>query len=50
MFEKINNKKEELKLYVQKIFTKLRTALNEREDELLLSIDKNLMIIFVRKI
>ena len=26
-------------LYVQKIFTKLRTALNEREDELLLAID-----------
>ena len=40
MFEKINKKKEELKLYVQKIFTKLRTALNEREDELLLIIDK----------
>ena len=39
MFEKINKKKEELKLYVQKIFTKLRTALNEREDELLLAID-----------
>ena len=40
MFEKINKNKEELKLYVQKIFTQIRSALNEREDELLLNIDK----------
>ena len=40
IFEKINKSKEELKVYVQKIFTKLRTDLNSREDELLLEIDK----------
>ena len=39
IFENINKSKEELKLYVQKIFTKIRTAINEREDELLLEID-----------
>ena len=39
LFEKINKNKEELKLYVQKVFTKLRSAINEREDELLKEID-----------
>jgi len=39
IFENINKSKEELKLYVQKIFTKIRCAVNEREDELLLEID-----------
>ena len=35
LFEKINKNKEELKSYVQKVFTKLRSTINEREDELL---------------
>ena len=39
IFENNNKKKEELKLYVQNVFTKLRSALNEREDELLTQID-----------
>ena len=39
MFEKINESKEELKLKIQKIFTKIRNSLNEREDELLLEVD-----------
>ena len=39
MSEKINKNKEELKSYVQNIFNKLRNALNERENELLLTID-----------
>ena len=38
-FEKINNNKEELKLKIQKIFTNLRNALNNREDQLLEEID-----------
>ena len=38
-FEKINNNKEELKLKIQKIFTNLRNALNNREDKLLEEID-----------
>ena len=40
IYEKINEKKEEIKLKIQKIFTKIRTALNNREDELLFEIDK----------
>ena len=32
IFENINKSKEELKLYFQKIFTKIRSAINERED------------------
>ena len=38
-FENVEKNKEELKLKVQKAFTKIRTALNEREDELLADID-----------
>ena len=38
-FEKIEKNKEELKENIQKIFTKLRNALNNREDEILLEID-----------
>ena len=38
--EKIKENKEELKLKIQKIFTKLRSELNNREDKLLLEVDK----------
>ena len=38
--EKINNSKEELKLKIQKIFTRIRNEINSREDFLLLEIDK----------
>ena len=40
VYEKIEKSKEELKTNVQKIFTKLRNALNDREDELLSEVDK----------
>ena len=40
IFEKINENKENLKLKIQKIFTKIRTEINNREDELLNEIDK----------
>ena len=40
LFEKINKSKEELKMNMQKIFTTIRTKLNEREDEILLEVDK----------
>ena len=40
IFEKINENKEELKIKIQKEFTSLRNALNIREDELLLEVDK----------
>ena len=37
--EKMNEKKEELKFKIQKIFTNIRNIINNREDELLLEID-----------
>ena len=40
LFEKVDGKKENIKLEIQNVFTKLRTALNEREDELLSEVDK----------
>ena len=40
IFEKINENKEEIKTSIQKVFTKLRTELNNREDELLSEVDK----------
>ena len=40
ILEKISKNKEEVKLDSQKIFTKLRNELNNREDELLLEVDK----------
>ena len=46
IFEKIKEKKEELKLKIQKIFTKIRSGLNEREDQLLLEVDKKYDKIF----
>ena len=42
IFRKICENKESLKLKIQKIFTKLRNSLNEREDELLLEVDKQI--------
>ena len=40
LFEKIYKDKEELKLKIQNIFTKIRNSINDREDELLLEVDK----------
>jgi len=40
ILEENNEKKEALKVNIQKIFTKLRNALNDREDQLLLDVDK----------
>ena len=40
MFEEINKNKEDLKLQIQSIFTKIRNALNEKEDQILNEIDK----------
>jgi len=39
LFDKIIENKESLKLNIQKIFTKIRNCLNDREDEILLEID-----------
>ena len=40
IFEKINKNKEHLKLKIIKAFTELRNLLNEREDNLILEVDK----------
>ena len=39
MFQNYQKNKEEIKLNIQKIFTKIRNAINNREDELLLEVD-----------
>ena len=39
IFEKIQKDKEDLKLKIQKIFTKIRNVLNDREDQLLIEVD-----------
>ena len=42
IYEKINKSKEEIKLKISKIFTKIRNIVNEREDKLLLELDNKL--------
>lgn len=44
--EIINENKEKIKIKIQKIFTKLRSTLNDREDELLLEIDNKFTDLF----
>ena len=46
IFNKINENKEELKTNIQNVFTKIRNALNNREDELLLEVDNKYNDIF----
>jgi len=46
MFNKIDERKEEIKSKIQNIFTKIRNALNERENELLLEVDNKYNDIF----
>ena len=46
LYDKVEEKKEQLKSKIQNIFTKLRSALNEREDELLLEADNILNKLF----
>ena len=40
LFEDINESRENLKIQIAKIFTKLRNAINDREDEILLKLDE----------
>ena len=40
IYEKINKDKEEIKSKIQNIFTKIRNIINDREEELLLEVDK----------
>ena len=49
IFEKIVENKEALKMEIQKIFTKIRNTFNEREDELLLEVDKKYDNLFFKE-
>ena len=40
LIDQVNENKEKLKLNIQKIFTTIRNTLNQREDEILLEVDK----------
>ena len=45
----MNKNKEELKLKIQDIFTQIRNILNNREDELLLEVDKKFNQIYYKE-
>ena len=47
--EKIRKNKEEIKLEIQKVFTNIRNAINNREDELLLEVDKEFEKIYLNE-
>ena len=49
IFEKMNKNKEELKINIQKIFTEIRNELNNREDELLLEVEKQYDDLFFKE-
>ena len=49
IFENLNKAKEELKLNIQSIFTKLRNELNEREKQLLLEVDKKIESLLIKE-
>ena len=49
IYEKLNGSKEELKLKIQKIFTRIRNTINEREDILLSEVDKEFDYNFVNE-
>ena len=49
IYEKINKNKDNLKLDIQKIFTQIRNVINEREDEILLEVDKKYDELFFKE-
>ena len=49
IYEKINKSKEEIKLKISKIFTKIRNIVNEREDKLLLELDNKFDEIYFKE-
>jgi len=49
IFEKMNESKEELKLNIQQIFTKIRSEINNREDQLLIEVDKKFEKLFCKE-
>jgi len=49
IFEKINENKENIKMKIQKIFTKIRNQVNKREDEILLKVDEKFGTLFFKE-
>ena len=49
IIDKINESKEELKLKIQKVFTKIRNSINEKEDKLILEIDEKFNDMFIQE-
>ena len=49
IFEQKNKKRDDLKIKIQSIFTKLRKALNDKEDKLLLEIDEYYNNIYLKE-
>ena len=49
IFDKINNEKEEIKIKIQKIFTKIRTEVNNREEQLLMKVDEKYDDLFFKE-
>ena len=49
IYGKINGNKEQLKLKIQKIFTKIRNEINNREDALLLEVDKKFENLYIKE-
>ena len=47
--DEINEKKEEVKLQIQKIFTKLRNTINDREDQIILEVDQTFDDLYLNK-
>lgn len=47
--DEINEKKEDVKLQIQKVFTKLRNTLNDREDQLILEVDQTFENLYLNK-
>ena len=49
IFDKINEDKEKLKMKISKIFTQIRNAINQREDEILLKVDNRYNEIYFKE-
>ena len=49
IYEKMNENKEKLKVQIQKVFTKIRNELNNREEEILLDLDKKFENLFLNE-
>ena len=49
VFQEISKNKEDLKIKIQKIFTKLRNAIDERENELMLEVDNEYNKYFIKE-